>query len=132
MTRHHIRMQGDAVFNFVMREVPKMFVDLFACYNMTYNDVESFVCHQPNKFILNRVAKKMGIDLEKIPANIVETFGNSISSTIPCCITHNFGQRPEKEEVPLCLAGFGEGLIWSSTILRLGPLDYCRMIEMDI
>lgn len=132
MTRHHIRMQGDAVFNFVMREVPGMLVDLFAHYGVSYNHVEAFICHQPNKFILNCVAKKLGIDSERIPANIVETFGNSISSTIPCCITHNFGQRPEKEEVPLCLAGFGEGLIWSSTILRLGLLDFCRMIEMDI
>ena len=132
MTRHHIRMQGDAVFNFVMKEVPPMFEELFRYYGKSYDDVEAFMVHQPNKFILNRVAAKMGIPKEKMPANVVENLGNSISSTIPCDITFNLKQRPETESIPLCLAGFGEGLIWGSTILNLGPLDFCRMIEMDI
>lgn len=132
MTRHHIRMQGDAVFNFVMKEVPPMFADLFAHCGKSYDDVEYFMVHQPNRFILSRVAKKMGIDPAKMPANVVENLGNSISSTIANDITFNLKQRPETETIPLCIAGFGEGLIWSAAIINLGPLDFCRMIEMDI
>lgn len=132
MTRHHIRMQGDAVFNFVMQEVPVMFEELFRHYGKSYDDVDYFMVHQPNKFILNRVASKMSISCEKMPANVVENLGNSISSTIPCDITLNLQQRPENETFRLCLAGFGEGLIWGSTILDVGPLDFCRMIEIDI
>lgn len=132
MSRHHIRMLGDEVYNFVMTRLPGMFKDLFDRCGKTYDDVEYFMLHQPNKFILNRVAKKMGINKDKMPANVVELLGNSASSTIPNAITLNLGERPVHESVPLCLAGFGEGLIWSATILDLGPLDFCRMIEMDI
>lgn len=132
MSRHHIRMQGDAIFNFVMTQVPPMFADVFARYGKSFDEVEYFMLHQPNKFILNRLAKKIGIDKEKMPANVVETLGNSASSTIPNVITLNLKERLERESIPLCLAAFGEGLIWSATILDLGPLDFCRMIEMDI
>lgn len=132
MSRHHIRMQGDEIFNFVMTQVPPMFVETFAQYGMSFDDVEYFMLHQPNKFILNRLAKKIGIDKEKMPANVVETLGNSASSTIPNVITLNLKNRPESETIPLCLAAFGEGLIWSAIILNLGPLDFCRIIEMDI
>lgn len=132
MSRHHIRMQGDAIFNFVMTQVPSMFAEIFAQYGKSFDDVELFMVHQPNKFILNRLAKKIGIDKDKMPANVVETLGNSAGSTIPNVITLNLKDRPEHETIPLCLAAFGEGLIWSATILDLGPLDFCRMIEMDI
>lgn len=132
MSRHHIRMQGDEVFNFVMTQLPGMFKDLFEHCGKTYDDVEYFMLHQPNKFILNRVAKKIGVPKEKMPANVVELLGNSASSTIPNDITLNLQERPEHESIPLCLAGFGEGLIWSAMIINLGPIDFCRMIEMDI
>lgn len=132
MSRHHIRMQGDEVFNFVMTRLPGMFKELFEYCGKKYEDVEYFMLHQPNKFILNRVAKKIGVPNDKMPANVVELLGNSASSTIPNAITLNLSTRPEREIVPLCLAGFGEGLIWSSTIINLGPMDFCRMIEMDI
>lgn len=132
MSRHHIRMKGDDIFNFVMSQVPPMFGEIFEHCGKTFDDVEYFMVHQPNKFILNRLAKKIGIDKAKMPANVVENLGNSASSTIPNDITFNLQQRPERESISLCLAAFGEGLIWSATIINLGPLDFCRMIEMDL
>lgn len=132
MSRHHIQMKGDEIYAFVMQQVPPMFGELFSYYGKNFDDVEFFMVHQPNKFILNRLAKKAGIDKEKMPANVVENLGNSASSTIPNAITFNLRERPEHETIPLCLAAFGEGLIWSATILDLGPLNFCRLIEMDI
>lgn len=132
MSRHHIRMTGDVIFNFVMSRVPSMFTDLFEKAGKSFDDVKYFMVHQPNKFILSRLAKKIGVSLDKMPSNVVETLGNSASSTIPNVITLNLRERLENETMPLCLGAFGEGLIWSATILDLGPLDFCRMIEMDI
>ncbi len=132
MSRHHIRMKGDEIYSFVMQQVPSMFSELFSHYGKTFDDVEFFMVHQPNKFILNRLAKKAGIDKKKMPTNIVETLGNSASSTIPNAITLNLKERIEYETIPMCLAAFGEGLIWSATILDVGPLSFCRLIEMDI
>ncbi len=132
MSRHHIRMKGDDIFNFVMTRVPSMFGELFAHCGKSFDDVEFFMVHQPNKFVLTRLAKKIGVPTDKMPANVVENLGNSASSTIPNDITFNLGRRPETETIPLCLGAFGEGLIWSAAIIDLGPLDFCRMIQMEI
>ena len=132
MTRHHIRMQGDAVFNYVMKEIPPLLADIMSLYGLSEEAVDFFMLHQPNRFILNRVASKAGISPDKMPSNVVELLGNSIGSTIPCNIALNLGERLESERFRLCLSGFGEGLISAATIMELGPMDFCRMIEIDI
>ncbi len=132
MTDHHIRMEGGEIFNFVMKTVPKMFFDIFEKYGLTFDDVDFIMVHQPNKFLLSRLAKKLGVTLEKMPANVVETLGNSASSTIPNAITLNIGEKLTRSSFRLCLGAFGEGLIWSATILDVGPLDFCELLEIDI
>lgn len=132
LSRHHVHMKGDEIFNFVLTKVPIMFRELFEHCGKTFDDVEYFMLHQPNKFVLSRIAKKLKLKMDKVPANVVETLGNSSSSTIPNAITLNLSNRPENETIPLCLGGFGSGLVWSAAILDLGPLDFCCMIEMDI
>ena len=132
MTGHHIRMEGGEIFNFVMKVVPKMFFDVFEKYGLGFDDVDFLMVHQPNKFLLSRLAKKLGVTLEKMPANVVENLGNSAGSTIPNDITLNIGTALENRAYRLCLAAFGEGLIWSATILDVGPLPFCRLIEADI
>lgn len=132
MTGHHIRMEGGEIFNFVMKRVPQMFFETFEKYGLGFDDVDFLMVHQPNKFLLARLAKKLGVTLEKMPANVVEHLGNSASSTIPNDITLNIGPELEKKSFKLCLGAFGEGLIWSATILDVGPLEFCRLIEIDI
>ncbi len=132
MTDHHIRMEGGDIFNFVMKTVPKMFFDIFEKYGLDFGDVDYLMVHQPNKFLLSRLAKKLGVPAEKMPSNVVENLGNSAGSTIPNDITLNLGEELEKRSFKLCLGAFGEGLIWSATILNVGPLNFCRLIEMDI
>lgn len=132
LSRHHVHMRGDEIFNFVLTQIPSMFRDLFEHCGKDFSEVDYFMLHQPNKFILTRIAKKLKLSLEKVPVNVVETLGNSSGSTIPNAITLNLGERLEKEKIPMCLAGFGSGLVWSATILDIGPLDFCRIIEMNI
>lgn len=132
LSGHHIHMVGDQIFNFVMGTVPQMFKDIFEKEGLTYDDVDYFMLHQPNKFILSRLAKKIGVDKNKVPANVVETLGNSASSTIPNVITLNLADSLTTRSFKLCLGAFGEGLIWSASIMDIGPLDFCQMIEMDI
>jgi len=132
MSGHHIRMEGGEIFNFVMKTVPKMFFEIFEKYGIGFDDVDFLMVHQPNKFLLSRLAKKIGVSLGKMPVNVVETLGNSAGSTIPNDITLNLGAELESRSRRLCLAAFGEGLIWSATILTLGPLKFSRLIEMEI
>jgi 3-oxoacyl-[acyl-carrier-protein] synthase-3 len=121
-------MKGDEVFNFVQREVPPMIEQLLDRAKMTKEEVDFFMFHQPNKFILNKVADKLGIQRERMPSNIVENFGNSSGVTIPMAITYNLGERLMTESYLMCLAGFGVGLTWAAMIIRIGKLKFNQIV----
>ena len=128
-SKDNLVMQGDGVFNFVQREVPPMIEHLFEQSNISRSDVDWYMFHQPNKFMLHKLADKIGIPREKMPANIVENFGNASGVTVPTNISFNLGESLEEITLKLCMAGFGVGLTWSSILMDVGPLDFNRVIE---
>ena len=124
-----MNMDGKAIFDFVQKEVPPMIDDLLEEAGTTKNKVDYFMFHQPNKFMLERLADKMEISYDKMPNNIVGKFGNSSGVTIPVDLTYNLGDKLMNNSYNICLAGFGVGLAWSSMLLKMGGLSFCRMIE---
>ncbi len=128
-SQDHLWMDGTAVFNFVQREVPPMIAELFQFAGVDDRDVDYYFFHQPNRFMLEKLADKMKVRREKMPANIVENFGNSSGVTVPVNIAFNLGDKLKDSVYSVCLAGFGVGLTWSSMLLRLGNLDFCDIIE---
>jgi 3-oxoacyl-[acyl-carrier-protein] synthase-3 len=79
--------------------------------------------------MLQKLADKMKVPHAKMPSNIVEHFGNSSGVTIPLAIAFNLREKLLSDSILACFAGFGVGLTWSSMLLRLGPLDFCEMID---
>jgi 3-oxoacyl-[acyl-carrier-protein] synthase-3 len=122
-------MKGDEVFSFVQREVPPLIEELLATANVGKDQVDYFMFHQPNKFMLNKLADKLEIPRDKMPSNIVENFGNASGVSIPTAITHNLGERPENESLKICIAGFGVGLTWASMIIDLDKLKFSKIID---
>ncbi len=129
--KDHLRMDGTAVFNFVQVEVPPLIEDLLASAGMTKEAVDYFLCHQPNRFMLQKLADKMKVPHAKMPSNVVEKFGNSSGVTIPMAISLNLAETLINGSICACLAGFGVGLTWSSMLMRLGNLKFCTMIDYE-
>lgn len=127
--KDHLRMDGSAVFNFVQVEVPPMIESLLAFAGVSMEDVDWLLCHQPNRFMLQKLADKMKVPYAKMPMNVVEHFGNSSGVTIPIAMAFNLGNRLKTERFRVCLAGFGVGLTWSSMLMPLGMLNFCEMIN---
>lgn len=125
----NLKMDGSAVFNFVMTEVPELIGGLLADTGTTVDDVDAFLCHQPNRFMLGKLADKLGVPHAKMPSNVVEKFGNSSSVTIPLATAFNLRERLTGETLKVCLAGFGVGLTWGAMLMELGPLQFCDMID---
>lgn len=123
-------MQGDKVFNFVQREVPPMIEHLKEQAGITDDDIDWYMFHQPNKFMLQKLAEKLGVGFAKMPANIVENFGNASGVTVPTCISYNLGEQVVNGTAKVCIAGFGVGLTWSSAYMELGNLKFNQIIEM--
>lgn len=120
----NLKMEGSEVFSFVQTEVPPMIDDIMQFSRCKKEEIDYFMFHQPNKFMLQKLADKLEIPYEKMPMNIVENFGNSSGCTIPINIVHNLGQNATFTKYKCCLSGFGSGLTWSSMIIDLENLQF--------
>jgi 3-oxoacyl-[acyl-carrier-protein] synthase-3 len=128
-SRDNLKMDGAAVFNFVQTEVPPLIADLMEFSNKTDSDIHSYAFHQPNKFMLEKLADKLGIEHRKVPMDVVERFGNNSGVSIPTVLATNLKTDLLTGPALYCLAGFGVGLTWASMILPIGPLEFCEQID---
>jgi 3-oxoacyl-[acyl-carrier-protein] synthase-3 len=123
-------MKGDEVFNFVQTKVPVMIEDLLKFADKIDQNVDYYMFHQPNKFMLQKLADKMAVNHDKMPSNVVENYGNSSGVTIPAAICHNLSEQLTTGSLNLCLAGFGVGLTWTSLLIEVGNFNFCEIIEI--
>lgn len=126
-----IWMNGSMVFNFVQKEVPPLIDEVLQQAGWEKESVDWFLFHQPNKFMLQKLAQRMGVPEEKVPMNIVENFGNSSGSCVPVNIIYNLGEKLCSNTYRCCLSGFGSGLTWAAAVMELGELDFCEMIVSE-
>jgi 3-oxoacyl-[acyl-carrier-protein] synthase-3 len=124
----NLAMKGDEVFNFVQTEVPPMIEALLAISGKKVEDIDYYLFHQPNKFMLNKLADKLGVPREKMPANIVENFGNASGASIPVNISFNLGDAALANSYEVCFSGFGVGLTWAAIVQKLEKLKFNEII----
>ena len=122
-------MKGDEVFQFVQNEVPPLIEEVLKSASCQISEIDYFMFHQPNKFMLNKLADKLNIPHTKMPSNIVEEFGNSSGASIPTAITHNLKELMENIKMKFCLSGFGIGLTWGAVIIEIGNLKFNKIIN---
>lgn len=127
--KDHLFMDGAAIFNFVQTEVPPLVAELLTWADVSADDIDYFLCHQPNRFMLQKLADKMNLPYSKMPNNVVENFGNSGGVTIPTVIAFNLGDRLRTESCQVCLVGFGGGLVWAAMLMNLGKLNFNSITE---
>ncbi len=121
-------MQGKEVFNFVQTEVPPLIESVINSAGLSKDKIDYYLFHQPNKFMVEKLADEIGVPYEKMPANIVTNFGNASSVTIPLNITFNLGEQLLQNKFQVCLAGFGVGLAWGAMVLNIGNFNFCKTI----
>ncbi len=124
-----IWMDGSWVFNFIVKDVPPLIEEILQDAHVQKQDIAYFFFHQPNRYILEKLADRMEVPREKLPMDIVEKYGNSNSSTVPMVITENASQEMLESRRLVCLSGFGSGLTWAALVMEMGELDFCQMIE---
>lgn len=114
----YLYMNGSSIFNFTLDAVPAMMSELLEKSNLTKDQIDYFVFHQANKFMLNTIRKICVIPKEKFYIDM-RTTGNTVSSTILIglkdCIDRNIIRKNNK----VMIGGFGVGLSWGGTILSL-------------
>lgn len=114
----YLYMNGSAIFNFTLETVPSMVQQLLNRNNLEESDVDLYVFHQANKFMLNTLRKCIGIPKDKFYINLSET-GNTVSCTIPIALSDIWSNEHLHKGQVYMLAGFGVGLSWGGTIIRI-------------
>ena len=114
---HYIKMQGNEIFKYAVREMSESVIKSLASAGLTIEDVDLFVPHQANKRIIDAVAKKLGISEEKVMVNI-EEYGNTSAASIPIAIGEAVEQKKLKEGMILATSAFGAGFTFGSFLMR--------------
>ena len=127
----NLTMNGSDVFTFVQTKVPPMVEEVLEYAGVTKEDIAYYLFHQPNKFMLKKLAEKIGVPYEKVPMNVVEEFGNSSGACIPVCATYNIADILKSENHRYCLSAFGSGLTWEAMVMNIGKLDFCEILVSD-
>ena len=124
----YIHMVGDAVFEFVINEVIdniRKFMKVFPEENIDY-----YIFHQANKFILENIIKNTEIDEKKVLYSL-KKFGNNSSASIPLTICYNSKLINQSKGKTLFLCGFGVGLACAIGWLKVGEHCYLDIVETD-
>ncbi len=108
-----LTMNGREIFNFAARTIPDDVKELLQKSGLTMDAIDLFLFHQASKFVIDFLAKRLGVPTEKVPY-AVENYGNTVSSSIPILLK-DYLTNPEINHI--LISGFGVGLSWASTIL---------------
>ena len=112
----HLYMHGGNVFNFTADVVPSMVDKLLQKSDLQQEEIDLWVFHQANKYMINYLRKLLCIDKDKFYI-FMEKVGNTVSSTIPIALCE--ARKENKLHGNVLLAGFGVGLSWGGVILKI-------------
>jgi len=113
-----MRMDGAAVFNFTLQRVPDLISNILSMAGLSADQPDYFVLHQPNKYILRNLQKRLQLPESKVPMSTQGVYGNQNSASIPGTINGFLSESYSNESVLSVFAGFGIGLSWAAAVVR--------------
>lgn len=113
----YLYMNGGAIFNFTLDAVPAMMKDILQKNGIEQDQIDYYVFHQANKFMLNTIRKVCGLPKDKFHVNLSET-GNTVSSTVLIGLKDCLDTQAIKAGDKVLVTGFGVGLSWGGTVLN--------------
>ena len=121
-------LNGIDVFNFGTNKVPKVVNQFIDNFNLDKDAINHFVFHQANKFMNDKIYKKLGISTDKTSSSL-KKFGNTSSSTIPLTVVTELGGIKKDNSMLFC--GFGVGLSWGTFYTKMNNDIFCsKLIEV--
>ncbi len=113
-------MNGAEIFTFTLSAVPASIEALLAKSGKQLDDIDLFVFHQANKYMLEHLRKRLRIPDTKFQLAMSDC-GNTVSSTIPVALKHAMTDNKLQPGSLVMLVGFGVGYSWGATLLRWTP-----------
>jgi 3-oxoacyl-[acyl-carrier-protein] synthase III len=114
-----LRMDGAGVFNFTIKRVPVLIRDALELSGRSVEQIDSYLFHQSNRFIMKHLMKKAGLPEARVPMTI-EDMGNCGGPSVAVTMTRSLPAARERE-LTLMLLGYGVGLSWGAAVVGLDP-----------
>lgn len=112
----YLCMNGAEIFTFTQKNVPIVVRENLMKNNLTLDDINMFIFHQANSYMLNFLRKKIKIDSQKFYVNMSD-IGNTVSNSIPIALHDAYNRDLLHGDILIC--GFGVGYSWGAVTLNL-------------
>ncbi|WP_310377786.1 ketoacyl-ACP synthase III [Flavobacterium sp.] len=126
-TRVNPKMNGTDVFSFGITQVPREIKSFLELINKEVSDIDYFLLHQANKFMLEMIRKKLKLESAQVPYSIIK-YGNTSSASIPLTLSL-LGADARNKKIAMC--GFGIGLSIGSAYFEIGDEFINELIEYE-
>jgi 3-oxoacyl-[acyl-carrier-protein] synthase-3 len=121
-TNCDLYLDGINVFTFGTGKVPIEIDNFLQHFLIDKNNIDYYLFHQANKFMNDKICKKLQIPIKKVPSSL-HLFGNTSCASIPLTITTEL--ESEIKDKNILLSGFGVGLSWATCYISLNKSLYC-------
>lgn len=118
--RHCLTMNGAGIMNFTLKRVPPLIADTLAAAGLGPDQIDYFILHQSNRFIMKHLAKKCSVPESKMPLTLWD-YGNTGGPSVPLTVTQGKLTRPADRDLALLILAYGVGLSWGSSLINLSP-----------
>jgi 3-oxoacyl-[acyl-carrier-protein] synthase III len=115
-TDGHLYMDGTEIFNFTISAIPKIVQQCIVRNHVVMEDIDLFVFHQANGYMLNVLRKILRIPSHKFFVDM-EDCGNTVSASIPIALRRAANKSCLKRGAKVMLVGFGVGLSYGATVV---------------
>lgn len=112
-----IAMNGPEVYRFTVKIIPDAIVNALQKACLRPEDVDLLVLHQANLRIIEAIANRLHIPMEKVFTN-VEKYGNTSAASVPLALTEAQQQGRLKRGDIVVTVGYGAGLTWAANVIR--------------
>jgi 3-oxoacyl-[acyl-carrier-protein] synthase-3 len=116
-SQDNLFVDGPKVFEFTLRVIPNCVAGLLDKAQKAMDDVDNFIFHQANQFMLEHLRAKMGIPLARFSLALSRC-GNTVSSSIPIAMKKGREAAQIQSDSLIMLVGFGVGYSWGATLVR--------------
>lgn len=117
--KQYVYMNGREIFKHAVREMCSSSEQAVADAGLTLDDIALVVPHQANVRIIEAVARRLELPMERFAVNL-DRYGNTSAASVPLALVEAVAQGRVKDGDNLLLTAFGGGLTWGSCVVRWG------------
>lgn len=111
-------MDGMKVFTFAIKRAPKAIKEVMELAGWSDDDVDTYMLHQANAYMVKYITKRAKVSIDKCPINI-NKYGNTSGVTIPLLMNDFFSDISIHSKKKIIICAFGVGLSWGAAALEI-------------